>query len=127
MFRYVADPLCLVCCLAYAANRFLLKPHVHSGFFHGYFNDLLLIPCALPVVLWVQRRLGLRQHDRMPEFPEILFHLVVWSILFEGIGPFLFHHTTGDPWDVVVYFIGGCLGWFWWNARGIHQGERLAS
>src|SRR5258705_66036 len=51
MFRYFADPLCIVCCLAYVVNRFLLKPHWHSGFFHSYFNDALLIPCALPLVL----------------------------------------------------------------------------
>ena len=117
MFRYFADPFCVVCCVAYVANRLLLKPHLHSAFLHGYFNDLLLIPCALPPLLWLHRRLGLRRHDHMPDAAEIAFHLVVWSVLFEAIGPWLFRHATGDPWDVAVYIIGGLIGWFWWNVR----------
>jgi hypothetical protein len=117
MFRYVADPLWIVCTASYLCNRFLLKPHLHSPFLHGYFNDLLLIPCALPPVLWLQRRLGLRRHDDPPTAAEIAFHLVVWSILFEVIGPHLFRHATGDGWDVVAYLFGGLGAWGWWSRR----------
>src|SRR3954469_2013908 len=102
-FRYLADPLFLLCCVAYALNRWLVKPHVDSAFLHGYFNDLLLIPCALPPVLWLQRQLGLRQHDQRPQFVETLFHLGVWSVLFELIGPHLIKYATGDPMDAVAY------------------------
>ena len=42
------DPLFLVAFAAYALNRWVLKPHTHSVFIHGYFNDLWLIPAALP-------------------------------------------------------------------------------
>lgn len=81
---------------------------------HGQFNDLLLIPCALPLVLWVQRLLGLRTHDLPPTVFEIFSHLALWSVLFEGIGPRVLN-VTGDPLDVLVYFIGGAFAAIWWN------------
>ena len=100
-FRYATDPLCIACCGLYATNRWLVKPHVHSHFLRGQFNDLLLIPCALPVILWAQRRLGLRRHDAPPGGGEILFHLVIWSVLFEVIGPHVMR-VTGDYRDIDV-------------------------
>ncbi len=114
-FRYLRDRLFLLCCLAYAVNRWLLKPHLHSVFLHSYFNDTLLIPCALPPVLLAQRWLKLRRHDAPPEASEILFQLVVWSILFEWVGPHIMPHTIGDPWDVLAYAAGGLLAGLWWR------------
>jgi hypothetical protein len=122
-FRYAADPLFLCCCAAYAVNRWLLKPNFDSAFLHGYFNDLLLIPCALPLVLWMQRRLGLRKHDNVPEITEVLFHLVVWCVLFEVIGPHLIRHTTGDPLDMVAYAMGALVALAWWRGRGRGRAE----
>lgn len=93
----------------------MLKPRIPSEFLHSYFNDVLLIPCALPPLLALQRLLGLRRHDAPPTWGEIAGHLIVWSILFEAIGPYLFPHTTGDPWDVVCYTVGGTVAGWWWN------------
>src|SRR6266536_5637122 len=117
-FRYLADPLCLICCTAYAVNRFGLKPHVPSAFLHGYFNDILLIPSALPPLLWLQRQLGLREHDDPPRIGEALFHWIVWSLLFEVAGPFIVPHATGDPWDIVAYAGGAVLAVVWWKPAG---------
>ena len=113
-FRYVTDPLCVTCCSLYATNRWLVSPHVHSRFLRGQFNDLMLIPCALPLVLWAQRRLGLRQTDTRPTGSEILFHLVIWSILCEVIGPHIMR-TTGDYLDVLAYAVGAGLAFLWWR------------
>lgn len=113
-FGYWRDPLFLLCCALYALNRWALKPYLPSGFLHGQFNDLLLIPCALPLVLWLQRQIGLRRHDAPPRFREIGFHLAVWSVLFELVGP-RFLPVTGDPLDVLAYFAGGALAAVWWN------------
>jgi hypothetical protein len=87
-----------------------------------HFNDTLLIPCALPVLLFMQRRLKLRMTDELPTAGEITLHLVVWSILFEAIGPHIMRGVVGDPWDVVSYIAGGILAWFWW-----HRNRFLAS
>ncbi len=115
-FRYLRDGLFLVTCLLYVVNRWGLKPHTHNAFIHGYFNDVLLIPCALPPLLLTERWLGLRRHDLLPEAGEIFLNWVVWSILFEVIGPHIMR-TTGDPWDVVAYAVGGMVAWLWWHRR----------
>jgi hypothetical protein len=115
IFRYARDGLFLFCCSLYALNRWVVKPHVHAGFFRNYFNDVLLIPCALPLVLLVQRRFGLRRHDLPPSWSETLLHLAVWAFVCEWLGPRLFSRATADPWDAAAYSVGALLAWSWWN------------
>lgn len=114
-FGYLHDGAFLVAAAGYALNRWLLKSVVHSPFLHGYFDDLLLIPAALPVVLRVQRKAGLRSHDRVPAWSEMLLHLAVWSIVCEFIGPHWLHKGTADIWDIAVYTTGGIVACLWWN------------
>lgn len=116
-FRYALDPLCLAACALYAANRLLVKPHAASPFLHGHFNDLLLIPCALPLVLWLQRCLGLRTHDAPPTPAEVALHLAVWTLFAEVLGPLCLRHGTGDAWDVVAYAFGAALAFAWWLSK----------
>ncbi len=113
-FGYVFDPLFIICCGLYAANRWLVKPHCHIAFFHNWFNDLWLIPCALPPLLLAHRWLGLRRHDEPPTFGEVAAHLVGWSVLFEIIGPHIMR-TTGDPLDAAAYAFGAGVGLIWWR------------
>ncbi|MEO7297826.1 MAG: hypothetical protein ABI042_04540 [Verrucomicrobiota bacterium] len=114
-YHYLRDPLFLMSCAAYAINRWLIKPHLHTGFLHSHFNDLWLIPCALPPILLLHRRLGLRQHDHAPTLSEITLHLIFWSALFEWIGPKFVPHATGDPVDVLAYVTGAILTGLWWQ------------
>lgn len=111
----MGDALCVLGCTAYAANRWLVKPHVHRGFFHSYFNDVWLIPCALPPVLWLHCRLKLRAHDAPPQIAEIALHLVFWSAWFEWLGPKVMTGKTGDPLDVVAYAVGALFAGIWWQ------------
>ena len=115
-FGYWRDTLCRLSCAAYAANRWLLKPLCSSRFLHSHFNDLLLIPAALPLVLWLQRRLGLRHHDRFPTAGELISHLVIWSVLFEWVGPH-YMRVTGDPLDVAAYAAGSAAAALWWRRQ----------
>jgi hypothetical protein len=116
-FRYCWDPLFLSGVSMYAANRFVFRPHTTSAFLRGQFDDLLLIPCALPPLLWLHRALRLRSHDRPPEFSEVLLHVVVWSVVCEAIGPKIFHGSTADPLDILAYVVGGLIAWLWWRGR----------
>lgn len=114
-FAYLRDGLFLAGCVLYAANRWLIKPWLPGGFFGWWFSDLLLIPCAVPVLLWIERKTGLRRHDRPPTAGEIAFLLFFWSVLFEWIAPRVLPHATADWRDVVAYAVGGLLAWAWWN------------
>ncbi len=117
-FRYWRDPACLAACAAYAANRWLLKPHFALGpFMRGHFADFLLIPAALPLVIWLQRRFTLRRHDRMPTGGEILLHLAIWAFIAEAVGPFLTHRGTADWWDVAAYSAGAAACYVFWRWR----------
>jgi hypothetical protein len=114
-FRYAADPLCLLACVAYATVRWLLRYRLPAGFWHDQFTDLLLIPAALPVMLWLQRRLGLRTSDARPSWSEIGFHFAVWSVAAEFAAPLLFKSATGDWRDVLAYGCGAVLAGGWWT------------
>jgi hypothetical protein len=118
-FGYWRDPLFLFASAAYALNRWVLKPRIDSPFLHNHFNDLLLIPAALPVILALQRVLGLRKHDQVPTCSEVIMHWAVWSLVCEWIGPFYFHMGVADIWDVVSYAVGGLAAYFWWNRRSL--------
>jgi hypothetical protein len=123
-FRYIRDPLFVCSCALYALNRWALKPHLHSPFVRGHFNDLLLIPCAIPPLLLFQRFLRLRPHDHFPAASEILFCLVTWTLLFEWIGPRFVSGTTADPLDAIAYVLGGILAFIWWRCvppARVHQ------
>jgi hypothetical protein len=122
-FGYLRDPIFLIGCAAYALNRFVLKPHFSSALLHNWFNDALLIPCALPPLLLMHRWLGLRKHDSPPTALEVTAHVIGWSALFEWAGPHFMRGTTGDPWDVVAYCIGALAAVLWWNRhRQIQSG-----
>jgi hypothetical protein len=116
-FRYALDPLSLASSAGYAVLRWVIKPRAGPGFFHNHATDLLLIPAALPLVLWLQHWLGWRAHDRPPDFGEILLHLAVWGLISEALGPWLFHHGTGDWRDLLAYAAGGLLGYVFWNRK----------
>jgi hypothetical protein len=114
-FRYFTDPLCLLACGLYLLNRCWLRAHVGGPFLRGYFNDLLVIPAALPFVLWLHARLGWREFTAAPTAGETLSHVAVWSFICEVLGPHLNRHAVGDPLDVLCYATGGVFAWLWWQ------------
>lgn len=92
-------------------------------FFQDYFNDLICIPFWLPLVLFLHKSLGIRITDGAPTKFELIAHLVVWSIMFEVIGPKMngvYWHTTADPWDVVAYTIGAGTAAILWGSLRIN-------
>ena len=112
------EPLCVACCGLYALNRWGIRPHTQIQFFHCWFNDLLLIPCALPPLLQVYRWLKLRRDDRPPTAPEVFGHLVLWSVLFEIAGPHLMTGATGDWRDVAAYTVSAVVACVCWRVKG---------
>jgi hypothetical protein len=111
--------LFLAGCVLYVVNRWVLKPWLPLPVLHNWFNDFWLIPCALPPLLWVQSRLKLRSRTQPPNWREIFFHVAIWSLLFEWIGPHLVRHARGDWWDVGAYALGGIVAGCWWHREHV--------
>lgn len=115
-FRYCLDPVFLAGGLLYALNRVCLAPRwgVAAPFLTNHFADLLLIPCALPVLLWLQRLARLRTHDLPPTPGEIGGTLALWAVLFEIVFPHFAGRGVGDPLDLLAYAGGALLASFAW-------------
>jgi hypothetical protein len=114
-FGYARDPLCIAACVCYAANRWLVPTAIKGVFLRDYFSDTLLIPAALPLMLWLQRRLGMRTDDAPPRWSEIAMHVVVWTIAAEVVAPHFFVRATSDPWDAVAYAGGAAVAGIVWH------------
>jgi hypothetical protein len=97
----------------------------HSAL-RSWFSDVLFLPAAIPVYLWMERKLGLRTHDRIPSLAEVGALFLAWSLAAEVVAPRLFVHCTSDPLDVLAYAAGGlfALGWWTWFFR---QDDRFVS
>lgn len=116
-FRYLRDPLFLMAAGAYTLNRFYLKPTfgISNNFIRNHFDDCLFIPAALPVLLWIFRKLHLRDQDEVPTPGEVAQWTFLWAVLFEGIFPYFFHKGTADWWDVLCYVLGGGVSLAIWS------------
>ncbi len=116
-FRYCGDRVFLAAGCVYVANRLWLAPRWGWAvpFLTQYLGDFLLIPCALPLLLSCQRRLGLRSHDRPPTPGEIFSTLLLWSVLFEWLFPRVLGRGVSDPVDVVAYAAGAIIAGLAWN------------
>jgi hypothetical protein len=77
----------------------------------------------VPIMLFIQRRLGLRDDDASPHARELVIPLIVWSWLFEIILPetgLLGDRCVADHLDVLYYAIGAVFAgffWKWWYGR----------
>jgi len=114
-FRYALDPLCLAACALYLAARLLFPAALPAGFWHDQFTDVLLVPAALPFLLWLHRGLGLRRHDLPPSWGDIALHAGLWAVAAECLAPRVFPGATGDWRDVLAYAAGAVLAGGWWG------------
>ena len=57
------------------------------GFVHHHLNNLICIPFLVPIMLYAERKLGVRRHDAVPQWYEVLIPIVVWSLVFEDLLP----------------------------------------
>ncbi|MGA1016345.1 MAG: hypothetical protein ACO3VS_14485, partial [Limisphaerales bacterium] len=74
-----------------------------SGWLRSYWSDFWMMPCALPPVLWLHGRLGIRPRGMRPTPSEIKGHLVLWSFLAEGVARLILDRSPRDPWDLLAY------------------------
>jgi hypothetical protein len=119
-FAYLRDPLFLVCFATYWAHRWLAARGISTPLLGAHLNDLICIPFWVPIMLWIERRLGLRRHDHPPRAVEVVIPLVILAAAFEVVIP---SHpqwqvpTVADPKDVLAYSLGSLVAvaiWKWY-------------
>lgn len=118
-FRYLRDPLFLVCLGLYFINRLVLKPFIPNPISQSYLNDLICIPFWVPIMLWTMRVIRIRRDDRPPLAHEILIPLIIWSIAFELIAPYSDRYrglAYSDPLDILCYACGALIAGLFWQA-----------
>ena len=117
--RFLADPVFFGACLLYGFNRFWWKPRFGAAipFLHDHFNDCLLIPVALPPMLWGFRALRARRCDGPPAWREVIEWTLLWAVVFEWVFPTFFHFGTGDWRDALSYAFGGLVAGFLWSGK----------
>ncbi len=119
-FLYLRDPLFVFCVVTYFVNRLVLKPLIPAGFVHEHLNDLICIPFWVPIMLYAQRRLGMRDSDGIPDVSEIVIPLLIWSWVFEIILPGMAifgDRCVADYLDILYYSLGALIAglfWRWW-------------
>ncbi|HAC62108.1 MAG TPA: hypothetical protein DCF68_00880 [Cyanothece sp. UBA12306] len=117
-FLYLKDPLFLSCFILYFFNRYGLEKMLNIAFFSSYLNDLICVPFLVPIMLYVQHKIGLREDNTPPKFYEIIIPVIIWSVIFEVIlpqNPIISHLAIADPYDVVCYIIGGLIAGIIWQ------------
>ena len=102
--------------LLYALNRWVLKPTIASAFLRDLFNDVLLVPCALPILLAGEEQLDTRGRAGPPTALEVVTYTAGWSVTCEVLGPAMFPWSTSDPWDVVAYMGGAIVAAACWRS-----------
>ena len=118
-FRYLKDPLFLACVAIYSANKLSRLLAGGTDFQNAYVNDLICMPFWVPIMLVVNRILGLRAHDRPPGFYEIAIPVLVWSAAFELVFPYtswFCEYSVADPNDVLCYCAGGLVAGLFWKS-----------
>jgi hypothetical protein len=117
-FRYLKDPLFLMCFAAYGIQRCLKSFDLSTPFLCSYLNDLICIPFWVPIMLWGNKKLGLRRNDDPPEGFEIIIPLILWAFVFEVLIPGMPSWsipTWADPCDILSYCVGGLAAALFWK------------
>ncbi|MBM4024505.1 MAG: hypothetical protein FJ280_03755 [Planctomycetes bacterium] len=117
-YKYLRDPLFVLCFAMYFANRWLFKPWWPNSFSHCYLNDLICVPFWVPILLYVMRRLRLRADDAPPRSYEILIPLILWSAVFElwlPHTPLFQGRAFSDHADILFYSLGALVASLFWR------------
>ena len=122
-FKYLLDPIFLGSLFLYIFSKFIMldNSNIVYNFWNYYLSDILLVPVALPILLFALRLIRIRKNDLAPNFLEILIPLIVWSITFEIVAPLFVSSATGDFFDILAYTGGGLISWYLWNYKSISK------
>jgi len=114
--EHLWDPIFLGAVFVYTINTILIR---HFGLSitvsRYYLNDFFLVPCTLPPILFILSIMKVRRRNQPATAIEVFLCLIVWSVMFELVGPQISEKATPDILDVLAYWLGGISSWFLWN------------
>ncbi|MGV3642182.1 MAG: hypothetical protein ACO1NZ_16780 [Adhaeribacter sp.] len=109
------NPLFLVSSGAYLVNRFLLSWLELRQYQVPYLNDVLCLPVALTLALFLQQRLFPASARQRLHPGQVVFAFLYFSVFFEGLLPAYSRQYTLDAWDLAAYALGGIIFYFGCN------------
>ncbi len=117
-FLYLKDPLFLCSFVLYFLNRYGFERFLEIDFFSSYVNDLICIPFWVPIMLYIQQKIGLRVDNSPPKYYEIIIPVITWSWIFEVFlprNPVIGDLAIADPYDIICYCLGGLIAGIIWR------------
>ncbi|XOV71453.1 MAG: hypothetical protein ACFHW5_22565 [Verrucomicrobiota bacterium] len=109
------DSFWLLSLACYAIHRIWQWASPAPGWMSSYWNDIWMLPCAVPLVIRIYETLNLREPNMHPSLSEIVWHGLLWSFMAEGLAPVWFPSSTADPLDLAAYALGGFMLWLRWH------------
>ncbi|CAI8737861.1 hypothetical protein [Chryseobacterium sp. IT-36CA2] len=85
---------------------------------NDYFTDCISVPMYCYLIEYIMN--GVLGYQWKPDLKFVLTSVLYLSFLFEVICPKLSTHFTGDFLDMLAYFVGGILYYFF-AVRKIHK------
>lgn len=105
----MSNPLFLVACVLFSIHQVIEKILCHPiPLLDNYLDTLLCMPIFLGCLLIERRWLYKKPNFTFTAF-EVGFMLIVLSIIFEIVFPWLSPNFTADWWDVLLYAVGGIV------------------
>ncbi len=117
LHRLISSRFFVSCLLLYVLNTLVFRGAWGGQFtfLRAHLNDFLLVPLAIPLLFEFFTLVKLRSIEGPPELSEFLPILIIWSLLFEVLGPTLLGLGYGDVLDVVSYFAGAAVSLLVWR------------
>ena len=115
--QVLLNPLFLVCSGAYLVNRFLLSWLELRQYQVPYLNDVLCLPVALTLALFLQQRIFPASARQRLHPGQVVFAFLYFALYFEGLLPVFSRQYTRDGWDLAAYALGGIIFYFGCNPK----------
>jgi hypothetical protein len=103
------NPVFLVCLFIFGVHYGLVRLGFSVPVLQHYLNDLLCLPLALSVTLFLQRSFFYRHSAYVLTAYQVGLAAAYFSLAFEVIFPLFMKRYTADILDVVAYSVGGFI------------------
>ncbi|WP_026463172.1 hypothetical protein [Adhaeribacter aquaticus] len=115
--KLLLNPFFIVAISLYVVNKFLLPLLNLNQYQVPYLNDMLCLPVVLTLALWLQQNLFPRSCRRRLNGAQVIFTVIYFAVIFEGLLPALSDKYTRDYLDVLAYAVGGMVYYFLLNPK----------